>query len=110
MLRGIKNILKKDGHLFISTPNTHCYKVLHNWINGQELFTYAPHPRELSVTYMKSVIEPMYDILSVDYVDSWGCHNTPQELIEKAERWLIENNFNTNGRYEDNVFILCQKS
>ena len=108
MLKNCKELLTPGGHLFISTPNTHCYRTMFNWVMGNDLFTYSPHPRELSWAYMKGVIKRHFDIVHTECFSNWNCHNTPEPFMKAMEKWLLERGFSIQDRDKGNRFILCR--
>ena len=108
MLQNCQKLLIPGGHLFISTPNTHCYRTMYNWVMGSDLFTYAPHPRELSWAYMRDVISRYFDIVHTECFSNWGCHGTPELFMKSMEKWLLDNGHSIQDRDKGNRFILCK--
>jgi predicted SAM-dependent methyltransferase len=51
-----KRILKKDGSMFLSTPNVNCYLNLYKMIFGEIPHQYNPHVREYHVDEIRDVI------------------------------------------------------
>jgi SAM-dependent methyltransferase len=102
-------LLKQDGALFVSTPNVHCYAIMHNWCVKNEIYTYDLHPRELTEAYLKEVLGEYFDI-KIDYFDCWSCHGVERIFMNMAENFLKENGYDTENRDKDNLFALCTKS
>jgi len=102
-------LLKDGGHLLLSTPNIHCYKVLYNWIYREEIFTYPPHPRELSEKYLKLELEKYYQDIKIIYKNSWNCHGLPKDFIGIVGNFMKNNNLDTDNRFDDNLFLICKK-
>ena len=110
---GIKNLisecarlLKIGGALFVSTPNVHCYKVFENWCKNIDLYTYNPHPRELSMSYLEEVLGEHFD-LNVRYIKCWDCHGADTHLMELAKEFLKQNGFSYDHRDKGDIFITC---
>lgn len=102
-------LLKDEGSLLLSTPNLHCYKTLYNWFYKEDLLTYSPHPRELSNKYLSSELEKYYKNIKTLYRNSWNCHGTPDDFVSMAKDFMKNNNFDTDNRFEDNLFLICKK-
>jgi len=109
LIRESSRLINSNGAFLMSTPNIHCYKNIFNWINGDDLYTYALHPRELSEKYIISELKKYYKEIMSMYRLSWGCHGTPQHFIEIVEKFMIENNFSTDNRIEDNLFLISKE-
>lgn len=113
---GIRNLIKEShrvlssgGSMLVSTPNLHCYKTLYNWIERKQLFTYEPHPRELSQEYLEKELKNKFNIVDCFYKNSWHGHGVPEDFVEKAKKILDVLDLDTENREEDNLFIVCKK-
>jgi SAM-dependent methyltransferase len=110
---GIKNLisecarlLKIGGALFVSTPNVHCYRVFENWCKNMDLYTYSPHPRELSMSYLQEVLgEHFY--LTAKYIKCWDCHGADKKLMGAMKEFLEKNGFSHENRDSGDIFITC---
>ncbi len=100
-------LVKDKGAVFISTPNLHCYKVFQNWCRGLDIYTYPPHPRELSISYLKEILGEWFD-LTIDYQNCWDCHGVNEDFMKLAEEFLVRNGFEWENRDKGDIFILCR--
>ena len=108
MLKECERLLKDDGTLFVSTPNIHCYRVLENWCKNDEIYTYGPHPRELTIQYLEEVLGEYFE-LEVEHVNCWDCHGTSTEFMEVAKRFLESIGESAENRENGAIFITCTK-
>ena len=108
MLKECDQLLKGNGALFVSTPNIHCYRVLENWCNNDEIYTYGPHPRELTMQYLEEVLGEYFD-LKVKYIKCWDCHGTSPEFIKVAKKFLNKINRSSKNRDKGDIFITCTR-
>tara|TARA_Y100000593_G_scaffold85752_1_gene163276 strand:+ start:1863 stop:2528 length:666 start_codon:yes stop_codon:yes gene_type:complete len=111
---GVRNLVsecsrlaKKEGAVFISTPNLHCYKVFQNWCRGLDIYTYSPHPRELSIGYLKEILGEWFD-LTIDYKNCWNCHGVNKDFMKLAKEFLFHNGFEWKNRDKGNIFIFAE--
>jgi 2-polyprenyl-3-methyl-5-hydroxy-6-metoxy-1,4-benzoquinol methylase len=108
MLKECDRLLKDNGVLFVSTPNIHCYRVFENWCNNDEIYTYGPHPRELTMQYLEEVLGKDFH-LKVKHIECWGCHGTSPEFIKSAKKFLNKINRPIKNRDKGDIFITCTK-
>lgn len=107
LINECNKLLKQGGNLFLSTPNVHCYAVLHNWCQQKEIYTYDLHPRELTESYLREVLGEHFDNMEIDYFDCWSCHGVERVFMNMARNFLEENGYPAQNRDKDNLFILC---
>lgn len=110
LLKECARVLKKNGSLFLTTPNIHSYKVLHNWLyKGNEIFNFYLHPRELSYKYIEEIVKPLFSNYEYSFKNAWDTFGLPVEHINVYENILKNNGFDTTNRKEDDLFFWCIK-
>jgi hypothetical protein len=57
VLQAIWRTLRRGGRLLVSTPNVTGWITLMNVIAGRHPFTYAPHPRELAPSDVRTFLD-----------------------------------------------------
>lgn len=103
-----KKALKKDGIIFISTPNVSTYKCIANLLYGEAPFMYHPHVREMSEKELDSVFSDCgYTVKDKTFIDVWNSHGV-SDWFKKSVDELAKKAGSKYTHREDNIFLILK--
>lgn len=108
MLSETARILKQEGKLFITTPNSSSFANLHKWLMG-ELPYMAEHVREYTVDLLNEVcrnngLAPVV----MELRNAWGM--VSEDLIAEFEKLLASCPVKRNISRAENIYALYRKA
>ncbi len=109
LLSECNKLLKKDGKIFITTPNVNSYRSIVNLLYSGHPYNFKPHVRELSISDLKRLLKNNNLITeNIKFIDSWK-DSMPNKNIIKIIDKALEKLKIKNIKREDNIFILAKK-
>ena len=109
LLSECNKLLKKDGKIFITTPNVNSYRSIVNLLYSGHPYNFKPHIRELSISDLKRLLKNNNLITeNIKFIDSWK-DSMPNKNIIKIIDKALEKLKIKNIKREDNIFILAKK-
>ena len=109
LLSECNKLLKKDGKIFITTPNVNSYKSIVNLLYSGHPYNFKPHVRELSIYDLERLLKNNNLIIeNIKFIDSWK-DSVPKKNIIKIIDDTLEKLKIKNIKREDNIFILAKK-
>jgi hypothetical protein len=108
-LENIATYLQDDAVLLLSTPNLSSHEAVLNIALKKSPFHWAPHPRELSESEIRELMERAgLEIVTLVTRNSWGNTGYQSDWIIAVKRLFDELGV-SNLLREDNMFVVAKK-
>jgi SAM-dependent methyltransferase len=108
LLAECHRILKKDGVMFVTTPNASCVGTIYRTFRGYPPFYFQPHVREYTVHEVRVFLEERhhFSIERIETIDVWN--DLSAELSASILSILAQNGYSTDNRGEC-TFVVARK-
>ena len=108
MLSESARILKADGHLFITTPNSSSFVTLHKWLMGELPYVDPHHVREFTVDLLNDVCARNGFVpIAIEVRNSWS--HVSDDLLEQFEKLVESFPVKRNVSRAENIYALYGK-
>ena len=108
MLLEIHRILKPEGMLFITTPNSLSFTQLYKWLMGELPYMDANHIREYTVSLLNEVCARNgFGPIAIELRNSWG--NVPANILADLEQLLASCPVKRDLQREENIYALYRR-